>query len=141
MITCKACKVEYDDRRVCQACQRCRNCGCACHRCATCKDANGQSVVHRRYYPCVVCKGCRISCGCRKIPHNSRELWTPDKIRMMKGIHGVMNPYKRAVSVEVELASWGAMEEWRFENFLFQMHGDSSVSSGKELGGNGRVEI
>ena len=112
------------ERPRCPVCRMCNRCGCTCQQCGECGSKHSPDN-HR----CHECGRCRTACsrdGCRKRPGALRT----------KPVVGptLVNTMPRAMGLEIELAEWNGLDQWRPGNFSFRVVHDGSVRpSGNEM--------
>ena len=106
----------------CFRCKRCEKCGCTCYYCHDCK------IYHKHQTLCTNCESCKKTCKCGHKPGFKKNLaWPHDT----KGLDTLLNPFKRAVSVEIELNYFGDppiyRTQYRYAKNAYTEH-DGSVS-------------
>mgnify|MGYP001562233844 CR=1 FL=1 len=120
---CKSCKINPIR---CITCHRCGSC-CRCKLCSACNKH------HPAQFPwtCQFCKRCVKSCYCRdRVGAIDTSMFRP------KPTEAVVNKLRRLVGLEVELATWGTVQEFPFKTFKYHVDQDASVyPSGTEMVG------
>ena len=123
----------------CLVCHRCKSCGCICQTCDTCGLTDGG-------HGCRDCGHCRKKCGCRARSsfeprvRSQISLLTPnypitkDNTQFVLKGSRIVNKLVRPVGIEIEIAEWNGLKEWRPNGWMYEKHGDNSVQpSGLEM--------
>lgn len=112
----------------CPHCKRCLKCGCTCQYCTYC------NCTHTHLVECPNCGRCKKSCKCGGKPGYTASVVTPDKVL---GRHTVLNPFKRATSLEIELTYFGntniSGKRYKYINKVYTEHDGSVNGSGQEM--------
>lgn len=112
----------------CPRCKRCKKCECRCFFCRECQK------YHRYQTICNNCGDCKKICQCGHKPGYSKDfVWA----NSTKTTSALLNPFKRAVSVEIELTYYGDPpvygRKFNHVRTIYTEHDGSVDGTGREM--------